>query len=69
MPVPVQFLPDPLPGEPLTLAASWLETARARRDQPNPNAMVVASVGEHGQPSAFVVMAPAARCTAASMRG
>ena len=56
MPVPVQFLPDPLPVEPLAMAAGWLELARSRRDQPNPNAMVVASVGAEGQPSARVVL-------------
>ena len=56
MPVPVQFLPDPLPAEPLALAAAWLAAARDRRDQPNPNAMVVASVGDSGQPSARVVL-------------
>jgi pyridoxamine 5'-phosphate oxidase len=56
MPIPVQLLPDPLPGEPLTIAAAWLETARARRDQPNPNAMVLASVGAEGRPSARVVL-------------
>lgn len=56
MPVPVQFLPDPLPAEPLTTASAWLELARSRRDQPNPNAMVVASVGVDGQPSARVVL-------------
>ena len=56
MPVPIQFLPDPLPAEPLAIAASWLEIARSRRDQPNPNAMVVASVGSDGQPSARVVL-------------
>jgi pyridoxamine 5'-phosphate oxidase len=56
MPIPVQFLPDPLPAEPLALAAEWLDTARQRRDQPNPNAMVLASVGEGGRPSARVVL-------------
>lgn len=56
MPVPVQFLPAPLPQEPLSLAAAWLATARERREQPNPNAMVVASVGDAGQPSARVVL-------------
>ncbi len=56
MPVPPQFLPDPLPAEPLALAAEWLATARSRRDQPNPNAMVVATVGADGQPSARVVL-------------
>lgn len=56
MPVPVQFLPDPLRAEPLSLAAEWLALARERKDQPNPNAMVVASVSASGQPSARVVL-------------
>lgn len=56
MPVPVQFLPSPLPREPLSTAAEWLALARHRADQPNPNAMVVASVGEGGFPSARVVL-------------
>ncbi|MFZ9709063.1 MAG: pyridoxamine 5'-phosphate oxidase [Steroidobacteraceae bacterium] len=56
MPIPVQFLPDPLPAEPLSLAAQWLELARSRRDQPNPNAMVLATVGPSGRPSARVVL-------------
>lgn len=56
MPVPVQFLPNPLPANPLTTANEWLELARSRRDQPNPNAMVMASVSQSGQPSARVVL-------------
>lgn len=56
MPVPVQFLPSPLPRLPLATAAEWLALARRRADQPNPNAMVVASVGEGGLPSARVVL-------------
>ena len=56
MPVPVQFLPSPLPREPLATAAEWLALARSRADQPNPNAMVVASVGAGGLPSARVVL-------------
>ena len=56
MPVPVQFLPAPLPREPLATAAEWLALARSRADQPNPNAMVVASVGAGGLPSARVVL-------------
>ena len=56
MPLPPQFLPDPLPAEPLTLAAAWLEAAWTRGAQPNPNAMVVATVGSDGQPSARVVL-------------
>jgi pyridoxamine 5'-phosphate oxidase len=56
MPLPPQFLPDPLPDEPLALAAGWLALARRRADQPNPNAMVVATVDALGQPSARVVL-------------
>ena len=56
MNVPAQFLPDPLPSDPLPLAAQWLQFARTRRDQPNPNAMVVATVGTDGRPSARVVL-------------
>jgi pyridoxamine 5'-phosphate oxidase len=45
-----------LPREPLATAAEWLALARRRADQPNPNAMVVASVGAGGLPSARVVL-------------
>jgi pyridoxamine 5'-phosphate oxidase len=51
-----QTLPDPLPAEPLKLARAWLEEASARRVQPNPNAMVLATVAAGGQPSARVVL-------------
>lgn len=56
MPIPTQLLPDPLPVEPLSLAAAWLEDAWRAARQPNPNAMVVATVDAHGQPSARVVL-------------
>ena len=56
MNLPRQLLPDPLPLEPLTLAAEWLALATQRRDQPNPNAMTLATVGADGQPSARVVL-------------
>ncbi|MFI4890556.1 MAG: pyridoxamine 5'-phosphate oxidase [Steroidobacterales bacterium] len=49
-------LPDPLPADPLKLAAQWLADAKADAVQPNPNAMVLATVDEHGQPSARVVL-------------
>ncbi len=51
-----ETLPEPLPGNPLTLAAAWLEQARIDAAQPNPNAMVLATVDGHGQPSARVVL-------------
>lgn len=51
-----ELLTDPLPREPLELAATWLAEATRRADQPNPNAMVLATVGDTGQPSARVVL-------------
>src|SRR5260221_9293100 len=49
-------LPEPLPANPLQLAADWLAQARADAAQPNPNAMVLATVDGRGQPSARVVL-------------
>lgn len=54
--VPEQSLPEALPAEPLTLAAAWLAQATQRRDQPNPNAMVLATCSTDGRPSARVVL-------------
>ena len=51
-----EMLPDPLPANPLVLAAQWLEQAKADASQPNPNAMVLATVDASGQPSARVVL-------------
>ncbi len=51
-----ETLPDPLPDNPLQLAAQWLEQARIDASQPNPNAMVLATVDDRGQPSARVVL-------------
>jgi len=51
-----ELLPDPLPAEPLVIASRWLEEAWKAAQQPNPNAMVVASVDSEGQPSARVVL-------------
>jgi len=53
--LPEPQLPDPLPPEPLALLAEWLAEALRRRDQPNPDAMVLATVA-NGQPSARVVL-------------
>ena len=54
--VPDQSLPELLPAEPLTLAAEWFTEAQRRRDQPNPDAMVLATCDATGQPSARVVL-------------
>ena len=51
-----ELLPDPLPPDPLGLLARWLEEALKARRQPNPNAMVLATVGPDGKPSARVVL-------------
>src|SRR5579862_2870327 len=56
MPFHREHLPDPLPSEPVSLIAAWLTEAAQRRDQPNPNAMVLATVDAHGAPSARVVL-------------
>jgi pyridoxamine 5'-phosphate oxidase len=51
-----ETLPDPLPGNPLIIAAQWLAQAQADAAQPNPNAMVLATVDGRGYPSARVVL-------------
>jgi pyridoxamine 5'-phosphate oxidase len=55
-PVWTETLPDPLPANPLALAAEWLAQARVDAAQPNPNSMVLATVDHSGQPSARVVL-------------
>ena len=49
-------LPEPLPADPLALAREWLTEATAARRQPNPNSMVLATVGSDGAPSSRVVL-------------
>jgi pyridoxamine 5'-phosphate oxidase len=56
MPEYTELLPEPLPAEPLTLAQAWLAQAWSARQQPNPNAMVLATTSPEGQPSARVVL-------------
>jgi pyridoxamine 5'-phosphate oxidase len=51
-----EILPDTLPGNPMQMVAEWLAQARADAAQPNPNAMVLATVDSVGQPSARVVL-------------
>jgi len=51
-----EHLPEPLPAEPLELAALWLAEATERALQPNPNAMVLATADMAGRPSARVVL-------------
>jgi pyridoxamine 5'-phosphate oxidase len=49
-------LPDPLPANPLVVVADWLAQAQADAAQPNPNAMILATVDGRGYPSARVVL-------------
>jgi pyridoxamine 5'-phosphate oxidase len=51
-----ETLPSPLPANPLKIAAEWLAQAQLDAAQPNPNAMVLATVDGRGQPSARVVL-------------
>ena len=51
-----EHLPEPLPANPLEVAANWLAEATAGGTQPNPNAMVLATADATGQPSARVVL-------------
>ena len=44
-----EFLPDPLPAEPLALVKVWLAEAFAAKWQPNPNAMVLATASPDGK--------------------
>jgi pyridoxamine 5'-phosphate oxidase len=65
--VPEQSLPETLPAEPLALAAAWLEEARRRGDQPNPDAMVLATCVD-GRPSARVVLCKGIDAAAGAVR-
>ncbi len=51
-----ELLPDPLPADPLPLFASWFGDARRLATQPNPDAMVLATIGDDGAPSARVLL-------------
>lgn len=51
-----QTLPDPLPTDPMPLAATWLSQAWDEQVQPNPNAMVLATATPAGVPNARVVL-------------
>ena len=51
-----ETLPEPLPVNPLELAAQWLAQAQRDAAQPNPNSMILATVDGRGHPSARVVL-------------
>lgn len=53
---PTDCLRDPLPAEPLDVAAEWLAEACRRRATPNANAMTLATATPEGMPSARIVL-------------
>jgi pyridoxamine 5'-phosphate oxidase len=50
------MLPDPLPGEPFALFQAWFDEAHARKIQPNPNGMSLATIDADGTPSSRIVL-------------
>jgi pyridoxamine 5'-phosphate oxidase len=50
------LLPEPLPAEPMAIAEAWFAAAKAARQQPNPDAMVLATATSTGHPSARIVL-------------
>jgi len=52
----IEFLPEPLPSEPLVIVNRWLAEAWQHRHQPNPNSLVLATSDRAGRPSARVVL-------------
>jgi len=50
------FLPEPLPADPFPLFDEWFRTAQRIKAQPNPNAMVLATLDEHQHPAARIVL-------------
>jgi len=51
-----ELLPEPLPTDPLGIFDHWMTEALQKRLQPNPNAMVLATIGPEGEPTARVVL-------------
>lgn len=52
-------LPDQLPADPFPTVVAWFGAAQARKDQPNPNAIALATAAVHGataQPSVRMVL-------------
>jgi pyridoxamine 5'-phosphate oxidase len=49
-------LPDTLPADPLPLFQAWFDEAVARRVQPNPDAMMLATIDPDGRPSARMML-------------
>lgn len=53
---PPELLPEPLPGDPMPTVVRWFAEARQAKDQPNTNAMTLATVDPEGAVSARIVL-------------
>jgi pyridoxamine 5'-phosphate oxidase len=51
-----EFLPEPLPPDPMPIFRAWFDEAIERADQPNPNSMAIATVDADGRPSVRIVL-------------
>lgn len=51
-----KWLTEPLPGDPLPALDEWMGEVIARKLQPNPNAMALATIDADGRPSARIVL-------------
>ncbi|HXC58714.1 MAG TPA: pyridoxal 5'-phosphate synthase, partial [Steroidobacteraceae bacterium] len=66
--VPDESLPETLPAEPMPVVAEWLAEAQRSGQQPNPNAMVLATCDDQGRPAARVVLAKEIDAKAGTVR-
>lgn len=54
-----EMLPEPLPADPFGTLTRWFDEAQAAKNQPNPNAMTLATADADGRLSARVVLCKA----------
>ena len=53
---PIELLPEPLPTDPMPTVERWYGEAHAKRIQPNPNAMSLATIDAEGKPQCRIVL-------------
>lgn len=53
---PTELLPETLPADPMPIVGAWYEDAHARRVQPNPNAMSLATIDAEGRAQCRIVL-------------
>ncbi len=60
-------LPDPLPDGPMAIVLAWFNEAQAAKQQPNPNAMYLATAASDASPSVRAVLCKGIDALAASL--